>query len=90
MTVRLPSTVKLRKLMNASPTRSNRSMELEDPVHVIWGVKDSWIPVDRADRLAELMPNTSVTLIEDAGHLIQLDAPAALTAQLMSWVSGRA
>src|SRR5690625_625967 len=28
MTVKLPSTVKLRKLMNASPTRSNRSMEL--------------------------------------------------------------
>lgn len=60
---------------------------IDEPVHVIWGAEDSWIPSDRASRLAELIPHASVSLIEEAGHLIQLDAPAALAAELGRWMS---
>ena len=51
---------------------------IDVPVLVVWGTEDTWIPVDRAHRLAELIPGAELQLVPDAGHLIQLDAPDAL------------
>jgi pimeloyl-ACP methyl ester carboxylesterase len=56
------------------------------PTLIVWGTEDTWIPVDRAHRLAELIPNAQLILIPDAGHLIQLDGPAALTGTLQRWL----
>jgi pimeloyl-ACP methyl ester carboxylesterase len=63
---------------------------LDLPVLVAWGVDDTWIPVDRAHRLADLIPGAELTLLEEAGHLIQLDQPAALAAVLRDWLDTRA
>ena len=44
------------------------------PVRIIWGKEDKWVPCERADKLKELIGgNSEVILVEDAGHLIQLD-----------------
>jgi len=59
------------------------------PVHVVWGRDDAWIPVDRAQRLHELIPGARLTVIEQAGHLIQLDQPEAITATLTQWLLAR-
>jgi pimeloyl-ACP methyl ester carboxylesterase len=56
------------------------------PVLVAWGVEDAWIHVDRAHRLAELIPGAELCLVPGAGHLIQLDAPEELTAILQRWL----
>lgn len=60
---------------------------ITEPVHIVWGACDTWIPVDRAHRLHAAIPHSSLTLIDDAGHLIQLDAPAELAAELTRWVA---
>jgi pimeloyl-ACP methyl ester carboxylesterase len=60
--------------------------QLDLPVHIVWGTEDTWIPPDHADRLHDLVPGSSLQLIEGAGHLIQLDAPEALTASLVRWL----
>jgi len=59
---------------------------LEIPVLIAWGAEDAWIPVDRAHRLAELIPSTELHVVPRAGHLIQLDAPEHLTALLQRWL----
>ncbi len=59
------------------------------PVLVAWGIEDRWIPVDRAHRLAELIPDSRLHLVPEAGHLIQLDAPERLTATLQGWLLAR-
>ncbi|GAA1137721.1 alpha/beta hydrolase [Microbacterium natoriense] len=64
-----------------------RYAELTEPVHIVWGAEDTWIPSDRAHRLGAAIPHASVALIDGAGHLIQLDAPAALAAELSRWMS---
>lgn len=61
--------------------------ELDIPVLVVWGRQDTWIPVDRAHRLVELIPGARAHLVQDAGHLIQLDQPAALATCLTRWLS---
>jgi pimeloyl-ACP methyl ester carboxylesterase len=56
------------------------------PVSIIWGTEDTWIPVDRAHRLAALIPGAELHLVPEAGHLIQFDAPERLTALLQRWL----
>ncbi|HEX6151710.1 alpha/beta fold hydrolase [Nocardioides sp.] len=60
---------------------------LTEPVHVIWGAEDTWIPVDRAHRLQAMIPGSTLRVLPDAGHLVQLDAPEALTAEVATWLA---
>lgn len=61
--------------------------ELDLPVLVVWGTEDTWVPVDRAARLAEQIPGATTVLLENAGHLVQLDAPVELATTLHGWLS---
>lgn len=61
--------------------------EIDEPTRVVWGAEDTWIPPDRAERLAAAIPGATATVLPDAGHLIQLDAPEALTAELSAWLA---
>lgn len=55
------------------------------PLHIIWAEDDSWVPAERAYPLHEALGG-SLKIIPNAGHLIQLDAPEALTAELIAWL----
>jgi pimeloyl-ACP methyl ester carboxylesterase len=59
--------------------------DIDEPTRIVWGADDTWIPVDHAHRLHEAMPGASLAVIEDAGHLVQLDAPVRLAAELTRW-----
>ena len=63
-----------------------RYAELDLPVTVVWGAEDAWLPVEQAHRLAALIPGAQLQVVPGAGHLVQLDAPAALTAILQRWL----
>ncbi|KAI4233569.1 MAG: hypothetical protein L6R40_007020 [Gallowayella cf. fulva] len=58
------------------------------PVKIIWGKEDQWVPCERAIKLKELIGgNTHVVLVEEAGHLIQLDQPERLMAEILTFLS---
>ncbi len=61
--------------------------DLDVPVRVLWGEEDSWIPPDRARRLADAVPDADARLPPGAGHLVQLDAPVALGIELQRWLA---
>jgi pimeloyl-ACP methyl ester carboxylesterase len=63
----------------------DRFGDLDEPVHLVWGAEDTWIPADRAARLHQLIPGSTLRLLPDAGHLAQLDAPMALGVELARW-----
>lgn len=67
-----------------------RYSEIDIPVMVVWGQQDTWIPVDRAHRLRAIIPGAQARLVEGAGHLIQLDQPAALATCLSRWLDQQA
>lgn len=64
----------------------DRYSTIEVPTHVIWGVDDEWIPVDRAHRLVATIPGSTMELIDSAGHLIQEDRPAQLAFAVYHWL----
>ncbi|WP_066903901.1 alpha/beta fold hydrolase [Millisia brevis] len=52
------------------------------PVHIVWGADDTWIPADRARRLADAIPGATLSIVPGAGHLIQWDQPARLAVEI--------
>jgi pimeloyl-ACP methyl ester carboxylesterase len=82
-----------RQMAQADETHTDevepRYPRLDLPVLVVWGERDRWIPVDRAHRLAALIPGARLQLVPGSGHLVQLDAPEALTGALQRWLYGR-
>ncbi|NEB79956.1 alpha/beta fold hydrolase [Streptomyces sp. SID14478] len=67
---------------DATDDIQGRYGELDLPVLVCWGAEDTWIPLARGQELAKLVPGAELRVIEGAGHLVQEDAPAELTAAL--------
>lgn len=61
--------------------------EIDVPTLIVWGSDDSWIPVEQAHRLHELIRGSRLELIDGAGHLVQEDRPAELNRLLGSWLS---
>lgn len=60
--------------------------EIGFPTLVCWGEDDTWIPVTKGHELAARIPGARLELIAGAGHLVQEDAPAELTAALMGFL----
>ncbi|MER5935861.1 alpha/beta fold hydrolase [Streptomyces sp. NPDC001928] len=56
------------------------------PTLVCWGEDDTWIPVAKGHELAALVPGARFEPIAGAGHLVQEDAPAELTAALIAFL----
>jgi pimeloyl-ACP methyl ester carboxylesterase len=48
---------------------------IQIPTLILWGAKDSWIPVANARQFANVIPNSSVTIFENAGHVPMEEIP---------------
>ncbi|WP_326947438.1 alpha/beta hydrolase [Amycolatopsis sp. NBC_01307] len=64
-----------------------RLNRLNLPVRVLWGTEDTWIPISLGERLAAAIPGATLTPVEGAGHLIQLDAPVRVATELRTWLT---
>ncbi|MGW8379596.1 alpha/beta hydrolase [Streptomyces sp. ODS28] len=62
--------------------------EVAAPSLVCWGAEDTWIPPERAHRLAAALPGAEVRLLHGAGHLVQEDAPGELAFVLGDFLAG--
>lgn len=52
-------------------------------IHLIWGEKDTFIPLSRGRELQQLVHARSLTTLPDAAHVVQEDAPEALLGALL-------
>ncbi|MFJ6843046.1 alpha/beta fold hydrolase [Streptomyces griseoluteus] len=64
----------------------DRYGEIGIPTLVCWGQDDTWIPPARGRELAARIPGARLEPIAGAGHLVQEDAPAELTAALTAFL----
>ncbi|MBO9435279.1 alpha/beta hydrolase [Ruegeria sp. R13_0] len=56
---------------------------LDLPVALIWGANDTVTPVSQGKELASLVPNSTLTIMKDVGHIPHLEAPADFSAELV-------
>ncbi|WP_216216282.1 alpha/beta fold hydrolase [Amycolatopsis aidingensis] len=61
--------------------------ELDCPVLIVWGEQDQWLPAEYGSRLAAAIPQARLRLVDQAGHLVQEDAPAQLTGLLTGFLA---
>ena len=52
---------------------------------LIWGDSDLIIPTRQSKRAKELIPGASLEIIENCGHIVQLEAPERVTALMSNW-----
>jgi pimeloyl-ACP methyl ester carboxylesterase len=81
-----------RQIAQADERHTEQAMarygEIAIPVLVCWGTDDAWLPPSQALDLLSLIPGARLQLIEGAGHLVQEDTPAELTAALLGFLNG--
>ncbi|HWK41321.1 MAG TPA: alpha/beta fold hydrolase [Croceibacterium sp.] len=57
------------------------------PTLVITGELDSWSPPAQHRAIAAAIPGSTVTIVEGAGHMLPLEAPAAVNQAIADWLS---
>jgi pimeloyl-ACP methyl ester carboxylesterase len=65
----------------------HRYGEIGIPTLVCWGQEDTWIPPAKGRELVARIPGARLEPIDGAGHLVQEDAPAELTAALIAFLA---
>ena len=61
--------------------------DLRCPVQVLWGEQDQWIPLAQGRALADMLPDARFIPIPDSGHLMQEDAPEAIVAAALDFLT---
>ncbi|WP_128374468.1 alpha/beta fold hydrolase [Streptomyces cavernae] len=64
----------------------DRYSEIHIPALICWGEDDAWIPATKGRELCGLIPGARWEPIAGAGHLVQEDAAADLTAALIAFL----
>jgi pimeloyl-ACP methyl ester carboxylesterase len=59
---------------------------IERPVRILWGREDTWIPVEKGEKLRRTIPNAELTVIDDAGHLVIEEKPDQLAASIRAFL----
>ncbi len=55
------------------------------PTLIACGRDDTWSPVSQHEAMQRLMPRATLRVIEDAGHMVQMERPQETAAILQAW-----
>jgi pimeloyl-ACP methyl ester carboxylesterase len=61
---------------------------IDRPTRIVWGAEDRIIPPAYGERLATLIPGARLSLLPDTGHLVPVEAAAALAAEVCRFIEG--
>lgn len=79
------------ELMGASDwwqLQSNKLSLLEGkPFLIFWGMKDKFIPTSQLKKWKERLPNAEVVEYADAGHFVQEEKPAEMSARIQKFLT---
>ncbi|GAB2785741.1 alpha/beta hydrolase [Halomonas shantousis] len=56
------------------------------PTLLICGRQDTWSPLSRHEEMAELIPNSRLVVIEEAGHMSPMERPEAVASAIHHWL----
>ncbi len=59
--------------------------KIKSPTLLLWGDSDRIIPTKHSKRAVALIPDVRLEIIENCGHILQLEAPQRVTQQMIDW-----
>nr|WP_220693831.1 alpha/beta hydrolase [Salipaludibacillus neizhouensis] len=59
---------------------------INKPVLIIWGEEDTWVPIEKGQKLHKKMKTSSFISIPRAGHLVQEDQPSILLSYILKFL----
>lgn len=74
------------RAMAARPDSVATLAELDVPALVVVGEQDTLTRIDEAHKMVDALPQATLEVIPDAGHLSPLEAPAAVAESIASWL----
>jgi pimeloyl-ACP methyl ester carboxylesterase len=54
---------------------------------ILWGEEDKWIPVEQAHSLYQLIPNSKLVTVPQAGHLVIDDGSEILVREIKEFLN---
>jgi pimeloyl-ACP methyl ester carboxylesterase len=60
--------------------------ELEIPVFILWGEDDTFVTTENAERLADVLPWSSLALLPGCGHFLLEDAAETVVPLIFKWL----
>lgn len=60
--------------------------EIQVPILIIWGEKDTWIPLKYFQRLSQVFPKATTVVIPNCGHAPQEECPAEVNKALLQFL----
>jgi pimeloyl-ACP methyl ester carboxylesterase len=60
---------------------------LSGPTLLLCGRQDAWSPLAQHEQMQALLPSARLVAIEDAGHMVTLEQPAAVNRALADWLA---
>lgn len=87
MTSRLGVEVFLRQSRIARVDGSAELRTWQGPALIVCGRNDAITPLAVSEQMAALMPQATLVVIEDCGHLAPLEKPEQVSAALRAWLS---
>lgn len=70
----------------ARPEQESLLPRIDCPVLVMTGSEDGWSGPGQHHAIAEAIPDSELVIVEGAGHMIQLEAPAAVNRAIANWL----
>ena len=60
---------------------------IHQPVLILWGEEDKWIPVEQAHSLHKKIPNSKLVTVPQAGHLVIEERPEILVREIKDFLN---
>lgn len=67
----------------------SRYAEITLPTRLIWGDKDTATPLEQGEELHGLIPGSDLVVLQDLGHIPQIEDPAAFQKALLEFLDAR-
>lgn len=56
-------------------SKEEKLKQIKTPTLLIWGAKDTWIPLNNGKRMDTLLPNSKLVVIQNSGHVPMEENP---------------
>lgn len=56
-------------------SKKEQLQNIQTPTLLIWGAKDTWIPLDNGKRMDALLPNSKLVVLQNSGHVPMEENP---------------